>query len=191
MLEPGPRTPPASAAALPGTSDPAQTDVIADLVARARITDLIADYAQVIDWLDWDRLDSLFWPEAQFDFGMFKGDFGAYRDFVKALEEGYSRRLHMFTLPSIRISGEEARIDVGCVIVCRTAEPAPGSDATFWGRYLLGAQQRGGEWRLSELTYVLNLGGVNPRDGDDTGGPMNLGDGLSVAHPYAKKLSLP
>lgn len=158
---------------------------IETLVAKAQLTDLVAEYANLIDWVDWDRLDGVFWPEATFDFGMFTGDFAAYRTFVAELEEGYSRRLHMFTLPSIRLSGDTARIDVGCVITCRTDEPAPGVDDTFWGRYLLRAERRNAIWKLSDLTYVLNLFDRVERQVDDRVGPMNFGDGLSPSHPFA------
>lgn len=160
---------------------------LAELVDRARLTELVAEYANLIDWIDWPRLDAVFWPEALFDFGMFKGDYGEYRGFVAQLEEGYSRRLHMFGLPAITLSGDTARIDAGCVIVCRTDEPAPGIDDTFWGRYLLTAERRAGEWRLSGLTYVLNLFDRVERQADDRGAPMNFGDGLNPAHPFALK----
>lgn len=162
-------------------SDPA----IATLVAKAQLTDLVAEYANLIDWIDWNRLDGVFWPEATFDFGMFKGNLAEYATFVAQLEESYARRLHMFTLPSITITGDTARIDVGCVIVCRTDEPAPGIDDTFWGRYLLAAERRGEEWRLSGLTYVLNLFDRVEREADDRVGPMNFGDGLSPRHPFS------
>lgn len=160
---------------------------IETLLAKAQLTDLVAEYANLIDWVDWPRLDAVFWPEAEFDFGMFKGDFSEYRKFVIELEEGYARRLHMFTLPSISVSEDTARIDAGCVIVCRTDEPAPGIDDTFWGRYLLTAERRDGEWRLSGLTYVLNLFDRVERAVDDRTGPMNFGDGLSPKHPFALK----
>lgn len=160
---------------------------IENLLAKAQLTDLVAEYANLIDWIDWPRLDAVFWPEAQFDFGMFKGNFTEYRKFVAELEEGYARRLHMFTLPSISVSGDSARIDAGCVIVCRTDEPSPGIDDTFWGRYLLTAERRDGEWRLSGLTYVLNLFDRVVRAADDRTGPMNFGDGLSPKHPFALK----
>ena len=159
--------------------------MIAGLVARAALTDLVADYGELIDWLDWDRLDAVFWPEATFDFGMFTGDLAAYRAFVAGLEEGYARRLHMFAIPRIRVTGDTARIDAGSVIVCRTAEPAPGIDDTFWGRYLFTAEARDGVWKLSGLTYVLNLYDRVVRSADDRGGPMHFGDGLDVRHPFA------
>jgi hypothetical protein len=160
---------------------------IAALLSKARLSELVAEYANLIDWIDWDRLDGVFWPEARFDFGMFKGGFAEYRSFVAELEEGYSRRLHMFALPAITLAGDTARIDAGCVIVCRTDDPAPGIDDTFWGRYLFTAECRAGEWRLSGLTYVLNLFDRVERQADDRGGPMTFGDGLSPAHPLAAR----
>ncbi|MGF7154243.1 nuclear transport factor 2 family protein [Novosphingobium gossypii] len=158
---------------------------LAALIDKARLTDLVAEYANLLDWIDWQRLDTVFWPDATFDFGMFKGDFAAYRAFVAELEEGYARRLHMFGLPSIWLTGDTARIDATCAIVCRTDAPSPGIDDTFWGRYLLTAQRRSGEWRLSTLTYVLNLFDRVDRQADDRDMPMTFGDHLGPDHPLA------
>ncbi|MCW1383911.1 nuclear transport factor 2 family protein [Novosphingobium sp. KCTC 2891] len=159
--------------------------VLDQMVARARLQDLVADYAGSMDWIDWDLLDRVFWPEAQFDFGMFKGDYAAYRNFARMLEEPYSRRLHMFGIPMIRIEGDRARVDAGSLITCRTDDPAPGIDDTFWGRYVFEAEQRGGEWRFSRLTYLLNLAERVERKVDDRAGPMNFSEGLSPRHPFA------
>lgn len=163
----------------------ADAAAISALIARARLSDLVAEYARVMDWIDWDRLGDVFWSDTQFDFGMFKGDFAEYRAFVAQLEEGYSRRLHMFSIPSIALDGDRARVDAGSVIVCRTDEPAPGIDDMFWGRYLFDAECRDGEWKLSSLTYVLNLFDRTQRDADDRGMPMRFGDGLNPNHPFA------
>ena len=160
---------------------------IAHLLAKARLGELVAEYANLIDWIEWDRLDAVFWPEAYFDFGMFKGDLPAFRAFVIELEESYARRLHMFAMPSVALDGERARIDAGSVTVCRTDAPAPGIDDIFWGRYLFDAERRDGEWRLSGLTYVLNLIDRTERTVDDRVGPMNFGDGLSPQHPLARR----
>jgi hypothetical protein len=159
--------------------------LLENLIAEARLRDLVAQYANVIDWLDWDRLADLFWPDAKFDFGMFKGGLDEYRRFVVELEESYRRRLHMFTMPVIRVTGQRARVDVGCIIVCRTDDPMPGIDDVFYGRYLLEAERRNREWRLGRLTYILNLFDRRPRSEDDRVGPMNFGDDLSPVHPFA------
>lgn len=161
---------------------------IETLFARATLQDLVAEYAALMDWIDWDRMADVFWPDAWFDFGMFKGDLAAYRDFVCALEEPYARRLHMFGVPTIRIDGDRARVDAGSLIACRTADPAPGIDDTFWGRYLFDAERRDGEWRFVRLTYLLNLAERVERTLDDTAGPMNFSEGLSPAHPLASRI---
>lgn len=160
------------------------------LVSRVCLQDLVAQYAGLIDWIDWDVLDKVFWPDAQFDFGMFKGDLAAYRSFVCGLEEPYARRLHLFGLPVIRIDGDRARVDAGSLITCRTDAPAPGIDDTFWGRYLFEAERRDGEWRFSGLTYLLNLAERVERTADDRAGPMNFGEGLSPHHPFAPRLTI-
>lgn len=157
------------------------------LLARATLQDLLAEYATLMDWIDWDRMTQVFWPDAAFDFGMFKGDLAEYSDFVRTLEEPYARRLHMFGLPTIRIDGDRARVDAGSLITCRTADPAPGIDDTFWGRYLFEAERRAGEWRFVRLTYLLNLAERVERTLDDTGAPMNFSEGLSPAHPFASR----
>lgn len=165
--------------------DPVQASALAALIDKARLTELVGEYANLIDWIDWDRLNTVFWPDAAFDFGMFKGDMPEYRRFVADLEEGYARRFHMFGLPVIAVHGDSARIDALCVIVCRTDGSGPGTDDTFWGRYLFAAERRDGEWRLSRLTYLLNLHERVERMQDDRVQPMLFGDGLSPEHPLA------
>lgn len=157
------------------------------LCDEADLRALIADYAETIDWLDWTRMETLFWPDATLDFGMFAGDFTAYMAFVKALEESYRRRLHMFAEPTFRITGDDARVDAGSVIVCRTDNDAHGVDDIFWGRYLFTAQRRDGAWRLAGLTYMMNLAGGGPRTADDRGTVMRMGDDLTPTHPLAPR----
>ena len=164
---------------------PADIARLLRIADEAEISALIAAYADVMDWLDWDRLGSVFWPEAQFDFGMFKGDYAAYAGFVKTLEEGYRRRLHMFAIPVIRVNGDSARADSGSFIICRKDDGAHGVDDIFCGRYLFTAERRNGEWRLNGLTYVLHFLEQRPVPADDRCGPMHFGDDLNPGHPFA------
>lgn len=153
------------------------------LLDEAALRSLLARYGQILDWLEWDSLDTIFWPGAQLDFGMFKGDYAAYRDFVVALEEGYRRRLHMFAMPTIRIDGASARIDAGSIILCRTDNDAHGVDDAIYGRYVLRAERRDGVWKFIDLVYLLNLFDHRERDADDRSGPMNMADDTTLAHP--------
>lgn len=157
--------------------------LLADEAALGR---LVARYGEAIDWLDWARIDDLFWADAQFDFGMFKGSLEEYRDFVVALEESYSRRLHMFTLPVIDVAGDKARIDAGSIIVCRTTNDSHGVDDVFYGRYLFPAERRNGTWKLCGLTYVFSLIEQVQRQVSDNGMPMIFAEGLIPAHPLSR-----
>lgn len=161
--------------------------VLSDVITRSTLCALVADYGHLLDWLEWHRLDMLFWPDAQFDFGMFKGNLADYRAFVVPLEEGYTRRLHLFATPSISARGNAARIDAGSVIVCRTDSPAPGVDDRFWGRYLFYAERREGEWRFSSLTYLLNLFDRRERISDDRNDVMHFADSLSPRHSFYRR----
>ncbi len=154
------------------------------LLDKAQLQELVASYSCLNDWLDIDLFDQLFWPEATLDYGMFKGTLEESRTFVRDLESGYARRLHLFGIPVVTLSGDTARIDAGSIIACRTAEPAPGVDETFWGRYLFSAEKRGGVWKFTRLTYVLNLYERVERSDDDNAMPVNLGNGFDTAHPF-------
>lgn len=154
---------------------------------EAALGQLLAGYGAAIDWLDWARLHELFWPDSHFDFGaMFTGPLSEYRNFVVALEEGYSRRLHMFTAPLIDITGDRGRIDSGAIIVCRTENEGFGSDDVFFGRYVFEAARRDGVWKLSGLAYLLNLLDHRDRDADDSGLPINFAQGLTPAHALSR-----
>lgn len=166
----------------------ASPERLARLADEADLAQLIAAYAASIDWLDWERLGELFWPEARFDFGaMFTGPLPAYRDFVLALEEGYSRRLHMFTTPLIDVAGNRGRIDTGAIIVCRTENEAHGADDVFYGRYVFEAERRGGAWRLSSLAFLLNLLDHCEREAGDGDLPIAFAEKLAPEHVLSRE----
>ena len=157
------------------------------LADEAALRRLVGRYGEVIDWLDWDRMTDLFWDDAAFDFGMFKGNLAEYREFVVNLEEGYRRRLHMFTMPVIDVKGDSGRVDVGSIIVCRTDNDAHGVDDVFYGRYLFPAERRGGVWKLCGLTYLFSLIEHTEREFGDNGMPMNFAEDMVPAHPLSRR----
>ncbi|MFS0738349.1 nuclear transport factor 2 family protein [Sphingomonas sp. 1P06PA] len=155
------------------------------LTDEAELRAMLADVAARIDWLDWPGLAALFWPDAQFDFGMFKGDLAAYLEFVRTLEEGYRRRMHLFGMPTIRIDGARARLDAPSIIVCRTDNGGGGIEDVFTGRYVLSAERRGTEWRFASLDYLMNSIDRWDRETDDRTAPMNFFEGFGPDHPLA------
>jgi hypothetical protein len=155
------------------------------LFAESDIRALLSAYTDAVDWADWQAMDRIFWPDAILDYGFCKGDQATVMPVIVTLEESYRRRLHMFGMPRIHLDGDQARADACSVIVTRTDNDAGGVDDTFWGRYIFTAERRDNVWRLSSLTYLLNLIDSRQRDTDDRDGPVKMADDLSPSHPFA------
>jgi hypothetical protein len=148
------------------------------LVDESACRSLLERYTYAIDWMNWSGLEVLFWPDATFDFGMWRGTRGEFIPWVTTLEEGYRRRLHLFCAPRIEVIGTSARIEVGAIMYMRPS--AERDDLTF-ARYQFQATSRNGEWRLSQLRFLLH--GNQIFSAGDQGGAAFFADGLDTRHP--------
>lgn len=153
------------------------------VLAEAAINRLIAHYASMTDWMDWENMPSLFSADAEIDFGgMFRGSPNGFMPFVAELESGYDRRVHLFGLPRIDVSGDRARAECASMTHVRTNGQPHHNDAVFYGRYIFAAQKRDGEWKLTRLKFYLNaVAPSQPEAGEE--GPINLADGFQPGHP--------
>ena len=156
---------------------------LAQLLDEAQVSRLVARYATMTDWLDWDGVRDLFTEDAQFDFGeMYHGGRDGYLAFVAPMEEGYDRRLHLFGMPRIDVTGDGARAECASWIHTRNRGDAAHTDAVFAGRYVFEARRTGEGWRLSRLAYFLNVLDVtNPPAGPEA--PTRLADDWGPGHP--------
>lgn len=153
------------------------------LLAEAAVTRLLARYASMTDWLDWEGVKTLFAEDATVDFGeMYSGGIAGFMPFVAALEGGYTRRLHHFGLPRIAVEGGRAEADCAAITHTRTRSATGFDDLVFYGRYRFGAALRGGDgWRLTRMTFYLNA--VYPLASPESGVPVPLAEGFSPSHP--------
>lgn len=160
---------------------------LARLLDESAIRAVVARYANSLDWMNWPVQESLFWEDARIDFGdAFRGDRAAFMPFVKALEESYARRMHMFGEPRIQLEGSDAQVEVASVTHVRALSGEGRTDNAVYGRYLLGLQKRGTEWRLSSLYYMLNhVASATTRESD--AGPLNSADNTCMTHPKAPR----
>lgn len=166
---------------------PEERRQFARLVDESAIRSVVARYANSLDWMNWPVQESLIWEDARIDFGdAFRGDRAAFMPFVKALEESYVRRMHMFGEPRIQQDGDDAQVEVASVTHVRALATPGRMDNVVYGRYLLGLQKRKGEWRLSSLFYMLNhVASATTTESD--AGPLNSAENTSMAHPQAPK----
>ncbi len=82
-----------------------------ELVDRAEIEAALVRYTRAIDTGDWDRLDTVFTPDAQIDYTSTGGIAGGYAEVKPWLAEMlpiFPRRLHTLGQVDIELSGEPA-----------------------------------------------------------------------------------
>lgn len=160
---------------------------LAFLLDEAAIRSIVGRYTSAIDWMNWTLLEELFWPDAVIDFGAaFRGYRADFLPYVIPIEEGYTRRLHLFSNPRIAIQGERAEAETASVTHVRSVNGATRADDLVYGRYLMNLEKRAGEWRLSRLYYMLNNFERNETENVEEA-PMNLADHTSMKHPQAPR----
>jgi hypothetical protein len=144
--------------------------------------DLLERYTYAIDWMDWAAMEKLFWHDATFDFGMWQGDRTGFLRWVSELERGYQRRLHLFAMPRIAIGEQSGKAEAGAVMFFRVRNEAGAThDEMMFGRYLFDLDKRDSEWRLSNLTFLMN--GRHEFDALDEGGLPFFADNIDPSHP--------
>lgn len=100
------RKPDAPARGTPGD------DALREVRDRLEITDLMHRYAQMVDFREWDRMDSVFAPGATIDYTSTGGKSGPYRDILGWLDralEPWPINLHFITNLTVEIGGDRAR----------------------------------------------------------------------------------
>lgn len=152
------------------------------LIAEAAVSRLIARYATMTDWMDWAGMPTLFSADADIDFGgMFRGTPTEFMPFVSKLEGGYDRRMHLFGMPRIDVSGATARVECASITHVRTKGATHHDDAIFYGRYIFTAGKIEGAWKLTRLAFYLNAASASQAPAGDEG-PINLADAFHPGH---------
>ena len=128
-----------------------------ELLDKKAIEEVLIRYGRTQDWLDTPGQDSCFWPDAEIDFGFFKGDGAGWVAHVMPHEAEALRRWHMSTSIMIEVDGDKATAECYGIAV-GTADIGGGKlqDSMYGGRYLDELERRNGEWRISKRTYILD-----------------------------------
>lgn len=150
------------------------------LADESAVRNVLATYANAVDWLDWKTLESTFWSDAYIDLGLYKGDTAGFLPVVKALEEGYTRRMHLFGEARIVVAGVEAGAEAAAITHVRTANEQGRFDDIIRGRYLVEFRKRGAEWRISRVQFVLNEFNRYDSPVEPEGLPLETADAFTV-----------
>ena len=115
--------------------------------------------ARALDRLDRSLLEAQFWPDAHVDYGVFyRGPVPGFLDVAMRFQGSMRDTQHLIGSVCIELDGDEARsesyVHANHVIV----EDEGLTQLRVGGRYLDRFERRGGMWRLTYRTEVIDWG---------------------------------
>ncbi|MEP5936854.1 MAG: nuclear transport factor 2 family protein [Erythrobacter sp.] len=137
------------------------------LLDKQAISEVLQRYSRTLDWLDDDGQASCYWPDADIDYGFFKGKAAEFLPIVMEIERGSDRRWHMLSQPLIQLSSATAASSECYGIFAGASRQDDGTLAgnLYGGRYLDEWEKRAcekhgsdgqAEWRISSRLYLVD-----------------------------------
>jgi hypothetical protein len=162
-----------------------------ELLAKQACMELVQRYSRALDWLDDEALKLVFWPDAEINFGFFKGRGDEFCAAVMKVEHSLARRWHMTADPLVKVSGDVAEGESYGLAAGVAIRDGRAVHDIFAGRYLDQFARRGGEWRISRRVYVADWQRSFETSPDAENGlvtGLNWSDGFDPHHPLFRKL---
>ncbi|MFK7977247.1 MAG: nuclear transport factor 2 family protein [Halioglobus sp.] len=125
------------------------------LADRIAIQDILNLHSRGLDRVDVDALTYAYWPDAEVDYGSFKG---AAHDFAQLvlpiLGETYELTRHSLSNHSVELQDNaalsETWVHAGHLL------PGAEEELLFYGRYLDKLEKRDGRWKILHRTVVVD-----------------------------------
>lgn len=123
---------------------------------RIAIEEVLVAYSRALDWLDTDLLDQVFTPQAQIDYGFFKGSWEDFRPVLIEMERSFGRRWHLSVQSDIRFDMQGAWVTSYQMAL---SAPGTGSDTDeiggFYGYYVDRFVETAQGWRIASRKHLL------------------------------------
>jgi hypothetical protein len=135
---------------------------VQQLLDKQAISEVLQRYSRTLDWLDDEGQASCYWPDADIDYGFFKGKAAEFLPIVMEIERGSDRRWHMLSQPLIQLSSPTAASSECYGIFAGATRQDDGTLAgnLYGGRYIDEWEKRDctghQEWRISARLYLLD-----------------------------------
>lgn len=127
----------------------------AELADRAAIQDVLNSHSRGLDRHDLALLQACYWPEAEVDYGNFKGPAQQFAELVlPALAGQYELTRHCLSNTLFSFSGARAHTET-CVNAGHLLQGAA-EEMIFCGRYLDTLEKRDGQWKMIYRQVVMD-----------------------------------
>ncbi len=131
---------------------PLETEDMADKLAIIEVLQL---HSRGLDRLDSTLLEHCYWPEAEVDYGSYKGSAQAFAKLVvEALAGAYELTRHSLGNTLVSLEGSSARCE--SYVNADHLLPGGGQEMCFAGRYLDLLEKRQGQWRMLHRQVVMD-----------------------------------
>ena len=117
---------------------------------RLDIQEVLVRYSRALDWLDAEMLDTVFYDDAEIDYGFFKGSGKDFKGVLMDVERGLGRRWHFTSQVKIDVQRESTEVEsYNLSLALPALEPTDGEEyAMFFGFYKDRLLKRGGKWGI-------------------------------------------
>jgi hypothetical protein len=127
----------------------------AELADRLAIQDVLSFHSRGLDRLDTALLQACYWPEAEVDYGSYKGPAQQFAELViPALRGNYELTRHCLGNTLVELRGNralaESSVNAGHLL------PGAKEEMLFAGRYLDTLEKRDGRWKLLHRQVVMD-----------------------------------
>ena len=128
-----------------------------ELIAKQRLTELVATYSRAADRSDEQLLASLFHADAICDSGVIRAEGTEFaRRFVAWTHEHATALSHSACSSLFEIDGDRATGETYVLAMCRLNDRHGGGQSLVAGRYHDRFERRAGEWKFSERRFVVD-----------------------------------
>ena len=128
---------------------------MAALADRLAIQEVLATHSRGIDRCDSEVLKSCYWPDAEVDYGAFKGSAHEFAGMVTAvLADQFQLTQHRISNTLIALAGSEARSESLCTAYHLLTDGS--EEMTFSGRYLDLLERREDRWKIRHRQVVMD-----------------------------------
>ncbi|CAA0094842.1 putative protein [Halioglobus japonicus] len=134
----------------PGT--PPATEALAQ---REAIRDILYSHSRGLDRLDPGLLRQSYWPDAQVDYGAFKGSAHQFAEIIcPALSSQFELTQHLLGQTLIELTGDSANTET--YVYARHLLLGAEQELAFAGRYLDKMACRDGHWKILHRRVVMD-----------------------------------
>lgn len=126
-----------------------------DLVDHHQIRAVIETYCRGVDRRDKGLIDSVYWPDAQDDHGVYKGKGANFAEFLFTAFAHFEATMHVVAQSNIALNGGAASADTYFIAGHREVKAGSASFLIAWGRYVDLFEKRDGIWKIADRKVVI------------------------------------